>query len=427
MTLSLQLQTDSLDEAIKEYKLGKLEQSKQRCLSLLEQNPNHAGILYLCGVIYQKFQQNDTAIEYINKAISIDALAVTDIQQKLYSNESVHTETGKAESFEATRKLLNQMEKKDMQPTKNKRLENVLQKLGIQSSSQPTHKNVATADDRSQINKFFQSITLEELTTGILFFPGVNIKSAGNITHIKDMIFVQLDELYPTSMYVSCLINSGFKTLQVMDSDTCKAEEWDAIVIPFSDIETMGLDTFLESYKFNAVIISDGLHQSPDQKEWNEALSLRGLLPDNDIPELFRFHDKNFLGEALFNDGKIEDAIDCFEKIIQEDPNNITALNNLAVISYDMKDLSSAEILLKKTLAIDPNHLNAMLNLADIYMVKRDADNAALYLKRAVETAPKDPTVWESLGLFYKLIGSEKESKGAFIKCEMVKKELGLS
>ena len=61
--------------------------------------------------------------------------------------------------------------------------------------------------------------------------------------------------------------------------------------------------------------------------------------------------------------GKFQKAIECFEKVIEIDPNNVQAYNNCAVLLGDTVDLIKAKKYLKKAISIDPKNLDLYWNL----------------------------------------------------------------
>jgi len=59
-------------------------------------------------------------------------------------------------------------------------------------------------------------------------------------------------------------------------------------------------------------------------------------------------------GEALFKERKIEEAGECFLQIIEQDPQNKEAYNNLGVIAFQQQKLSEAANYFSISLGKDP-------------------------------------------------------------------------
>jgi glycosyltransferase involved in cell wall biosynthesis len=71
-------------------------------------------------------------------------------------------------------------------------------------------------------------------------------------------------------------------------------------------------------------------------------------------------------GEALFAEGKIEEAERCFLSIIERDPKNKEAYNNLGVIAFQKNDLETAYHHFRTALKIDPLYRDVLDNMSNI-------------------------------------------------------------
>jgi glycosyltransferase involved in cell wall biosynthesis len=68
-------------------------------------------------------------------------------------------------------------------------------------------------------------------------------------------------------------------------------------------------------------------------------------------------------GEVLFAEGKIEDAGKCFLEVLNQEPKNKEAYNNLGVLAFGKKDLEEAKSYFLEALKIDPLYHDALDNL----------------------------------------------------------------
>lgn len=107
--------------------------------------------------------------------------------------------------------------------------------------------------------------------------------------------------------------------------------------------------------------------------------------------------DKLKQGEALFVDGKIEEAEKCFLEILDEDPKNKEAYNNLGVISFQRQDVEQALEYLTDALEIDPFHKEAILNYLEVLNILGRLHIAMPILKKVVEKYPNDHEVSQLL------------------------------
>jgi glycosyltransferase involved in cell wall biosynthesis/ubiquinone/menaquinone biosynthesis C-methylase UbiE len=102
-------------------------------------------------------------------------------------------------------------------------------------------------------------------------------------------------------------------------------------------------------------------------------------------------------GETLFAAGKIDEAQQCFLSIVENDPYNKEAYNNLGVISFNNNDVTSACDYLTASLQIDPLYKDAIINL---YQVLKSVDQVNLtipFLERLKNILPADEVITELL------------------------------
>jgi glycosyltransferase involved in cell wall biosynthesis/Flp pilus assembly protein TadD/2-polyprenyl-3-methyl-5-hydroxy-6-metoxy-1,4-benzoquinol methylase len=80
-------------------------------------------------------------------------------------------------------------------------------------------------------------------------------------------------------------------------------------------------------------------------------------------------HNKIKKGEALFSEGKIEEAERIFSLIIEDEPDNSEANNNLGVVAYIQGDLDKALIYFLRALEKDLSYKDALENLASLFNI----------------------------------------------------------
>ena len=101
-------------------------------------------------------------------------------------------------------------------------------------------------------------------------------------------------------------------------------------------------------------------------------------------------------GEAFFAEGKIEEAERSFLTVLEEDPKNKEAYNNLGVIAFQNNQIEKAAEYFHKSLKLDPFYKQAVLNY--VYLLKglNLINQAIPFLKKITEKYPDD----EDLRLF---------------------------
>jgi glycosyltransferase involved in cell wall biosynthesis len=106
-------------------------------------------------------------------------------------------------------------------------------------------------------------------------------------------------------------------------------------------------------------------------------------------------------GNALFEEGKFDEAQALFEDIIRRYPNNNEALNNLATIFYHQGCYQAAEQYFLKAYSIKEDDADVLSNLSDLYLHLKRWDDAALFLERYLRQVPDDCQAMNQLAFAY--------------------------
>lgn len=112
------------------------------------------------------------------------------------------------------------------------------------------------------------------------------------------------------------------------------------------------------------------------------------------------------MGYLAYEQGKVEKAQGLYEKALELDPENATALNGLGYILADSeKDLTRALILCKKALDARPDNPAYLDSLAWTYCKMGFITEARTYIQRAEEYLPDNQTI----GYHGRIIRSKQE------------------
>jgi tetratricopeptide (TPR) repeat protein len=443
----------SLDSAIMAYQQNQFDRAEAECKSFLQANPGSANAQYLFGLILQKQGKNDLAIDYINKAISTDAAQIAAFQSKLLApvQQNVSAQTNEIpkeapqmsspqmsspqqtqtddDPFKATRELLKRFEQEqstDNIPANNQSFESNQQPFWEAKEQQSTSMNVSQSStsqsitDNSALINFIQELYTENFSATVLFWTGVESRTIGNLNQFPGMKFsVWHDEIKSHEYYTDFLKDLKLRSMSVITSDKAVQTQWDAFILPYTEIDCPEDPVCNVSYK--SLYLANGFMNAPDKQIVEAKLKSKGCVPKGNDPCVFERKDQLAKGETLFNEGKVEEAIQCFEEVLASDPNNTDAYNNLGVVSYALGNAESAETFFLKALEIDPKNVNALMNIADVYSACGHINEAATFMTKAIELEPKNPNIWASLSSFYKQIGSEEESQAAMKKSEALR------
>ncbi len=88
--------------------------------------------------------------------------------------------------------------------------------------------------------------------------------------------------------------------------------------------------------------------------------------------------------------GNLTEAIKIFDKILENDPNNVKALIEKSVIFDSNGNVTAALGILNKTLEIDPNNVNALLDKGIILSGLDEFKEASLYINKTLEIDPNN-------------------------------------
>ena len=95
-------------------------------------------------------------------------------------------------------------------------------------------------------------------------------------------------------------------------------------------------------------------------------------------------------GDEFFGEGRYEEAKQCFLSVIETEPRNIEALNNLGVIVYQDGDNKTATDYLIKALSIDPYYREAALNLVHVLRTTNQLAAIEPLLRKLAQRNPQD-------------------------------------
>ncbi|RFC43646.1 MAG: Tetratricopeptide (TPR) repeat [Verrucomicrobia bacterium] len=104
-----------------------------------------------------------------------------------------------------------------------------------------------------------------------------------------------------------------------------------------------------------------------------------------------RFAEAHFsIGNALYRQGKVDEAIASFRRAIESDPRHARACNNLASLLGTKGEKDEPMRLYTQAVNIDPNYIEAYRNLAEALLKAGNGASAVQVWKTALERSPND-------------------------------------
>jgi len=117
-------------------------------------------------------------------------------------------------------------------------------------------------------------------------------------------------------------------------------------------------------------------------------------------------------GNKLFDEGKYDEAIQAYNKLLEDNPDLYIVNQNLGNCYFQMEQYDKAAEYYKKILDGDPENTNAMILVGKAYANKGDDELALEWYKKIKFEELKDPTVLYNIGTrFYNMANYEEALK----------------
>lgn len=112
-------------------------------------------------------------------------------------------------------------------------------------------------------------------------------------------------------------------------------------------------------------------------------------------------------GNFLLQNGRREEAIENYKKILSLTPENIPALNNLAIAYMYQEEFDKAANCLELAAKIEPDHV-VMANAGSLYYSTRNLSKAAKFYEEAVRLQPQNYQMVAYLADAYKFLAAKR-------------------
>ncbi len=124
------------------------------------------------------------------------------------------------------------------------------------------------------------------------------------------------------------------------------------------------------------------------------------------------------LAEAIdfFMQGKYEEAIESFKKVVEKFPSNVEGFYNLGLSYLRKGDIDQAIVSFEKVTELKPEGFEAYLALGECYFNKGESEKAMENFSRTIELQPDNPMAYYNLGIVYYRLDKTEEALDAFNK-----------
>lgn len=128
-------------------------------------------------------------------------------------------------------------------------------------------------------------------------------------------------------------------------------------------------------------------------------------------------------GNGLFNEGKYEEAISVYEKILVDYPDAYIISLNIGNSYFQMEQYEKAEEYYNKVLEKDPENSDAKLLIGNCYANRGDNEKALEWYNKIEFEKIKDPTVLYNIGTNYYNISKFQEALKYYKRAVEVKED----
>lgn len=131
-----------------------------------------------------------------------------------------------------------------------------------------------------------------------------------------------------------------------------------------------------------------------------------------------REKDKYEEGLYHLNHGEYDEAVKLFQELLQEDAEDIAAMNKMGVAFIYQKKVEEAEKFFLQAIAIDNRFAAAYSNLGNIYLERGELGRAKELYQKALTYEPDYGPARNNLGIIYKREGNLGKAVQEFRKAQ---------
>lgn len=138
-------------------------------------------------------------------------------------------------------------------------------------------------------------------------------------------------------------------------------------------------------------VLKEYIELVPDNQDIKKKIE---NLRENDEPDSDEIYNNKCL--TLINLNRFNEAIECYDKALKINPNNVKAWNNKAFALHNLNRLDEAIECYDKSLEIDPNFISSLRNKAFALRTLNRLDEAIECYDKVLKIDPNDFDVWNN-------------------------------
>jgi tetratricopeptide (TPR) repeat protein len=153
---------------------------------------------------------------------------------------------------------------------------------------------------------------------------------------------------------------------------------------------------------------------APSREIFERATRAQASYPDT-LPNAW-----NNLGLLAAREGRLTEAVECFERALTLSPDHLVALDNLGNAYRTLKQWPDAQRVLQRAVQVGPDDAEANYSLAMVFAQLANNDRAYDYLRRALAIRPDYPEALNNLGILLLRTQRKEEAIRTFEQCIQV-------
>jgi adenylate cyclase len=215
---------------------------------------------------------------------------------------------------------------------------------------------------------------------------------------------------YELSSAISWINDAEKKCLSALANDSNNPDTYASIAAIYRDtgryqqaIEYLQKGIAINKDSINLMIILARVYDLENKKKVAEKIFI-GLI--NKYPKNWRVH-YNY-GQYLTTNGRYEEAIDIYKKVIEFDSNNFFALNNTGINYFYLNNFDEAAIYFEKSAKLQP-YSKAFSNSGSVYYYAHNFEKAVDMYKEALRLETDNYRWAANIADAYKFIKGKKE------------------
>ncbi|MBF0359313.1 MAG: tetratricopeptide repeat protein [Magnetococcales bacterium] len=382
-------------QAIDHFTAGRYTEADKLCTAIIKALPNHLDAINLLGLIAQKLNRHDLAIELFQRAANIDSNRAI-----LYYNLGISLkQSGRKE--EAIRALQTAL---DIEPGNRQISEyiNAVLTSGASSADEILQQAIS-AHQSGQIDAAIQlynrALEIQPENSVVLSNLGVALQAQGKLDEAAASCQKAI-KFKPD--YLEAYSNLGNILQDMCRYDEAVENYQKALLINPGHIATLyNFGTFLQRVgELDAAVLS-----------YRRVIAINPNL----VEPLYN------LGTVLQAQGKLDEAVASYQKVIAIKPGYADAYCNLGVILHEQGKLDEAAENYQKALAFNPNYAFAYYNLGTVLQDQGEDQAGVACYQKAITINPEYADAYCNLGNALKNQGKLEDAANCYQKAISLK------